>query len=112
MNVEHETQAWHDGYRDIHVDMGVQVYIEMPKMQTSLRYSGVCNYAYHPIRNITMENLTGDTGKRSCQTPYTPMTLTRFLLSWLLEWKTRTPRKAIRAIEHNLQELQVSQDER
>jgi hypothetical protein len=37
--------------------------------------------------------------------------LTRFLMSRLLEWKTRTPRKAIRTMEHDLQELQDAQDE-
>jgi inhibitor of KinA sporulation pathway (predicted exonuclease) len=37
--------------------------------------------------------------------------LTRFLLSGLLEWKTRTPRKALITVEHNLQELQYVQDE-
>jgi hypothetical protein len=37
--------------------------------------------------------------------------LTIFLLSWLLEWKTRTPRKALREMEQrNVQELQDAQD--
>jgi hypothetical protein len=34
-----------------------------------------------------------------------------FLLSRLLEWKRSTPMKAVRAMEHNLQELQYAQDE-
>jgi hypothetical protein len=37
--------------------------------------------------------------------------LTRFLLSRLLEWKTRKPRKAFRPMEHDLQELQDAQDD-
>jgi hypothetical protein len=37
--------------------------------------------------------------------------LTRFLLSRLLEWKTRTPRKALRMMEHDLQELWDAQDD-
>jgi hypothetical protein len=49
-----------------------------------------------------METLAGNIGKRSCQT---------FLLSQLLEWKTRTPKKALRAVEHDLRELQDAQDE-
>jgi hypothetical protein len=37
--------------------------------------------------------------------------LTRFLLLRLLEWKTRTLRKALRMMEHDLQELQDAQDD-
>jgi hypothetical protein len=37
--------------------------------------------------------------------------LTRFLLSRLLEWKTRTPVKALQLMEHELQELQAAQDD-
>jgi hypothetical protein len=37
--------------------------------------------------------------------------LTRFLLSRLLKWKTRTPLKALRMMEHDLQELKYAQDE-
>jgi hypothetical protein len=37
--------------------------------------------------------------------------LAKFLLSQLLEWKKSSPRKALRAMEHNLQELQDAQDE-
>jgi hypothetical protein len=36
--------------------------------------------------------------------------LTRFLLSRLLEWKTRTPRKALRPMEHDLRELEDAQE--
>jgi hypothetical protein len=42
---------------------------------------------------------------------HTHPVLTIFLLSRLLEWKTRTPRKAIRMMEHNLQELQDAHHE-
>jgi hypothetical protein len=33
------------------------------------------------------------------------------MLSRLMEWKTRTPRKALRPMEHDLQELQDAQDD-
>jgi hypothetical protein len=72
--------------------------------------SSACHYMSHPISDRTMEDLVGSIGKRSCQTSYASR-LTRFLISRILEWKTRTPRKAIRAIEHDLQELQDAQDD-
>jgi hypothetical protein len=37
--------------------------------------------------------------------------LTKFMIPRLLEWKTRTPRKAISSMENDLQELQDAQDE-
>jgi hypothetical protein len=55
---------------------------------------------------ILLETLGKDLAKH-----HTHPGLTRFLLSGLLEWKTRTPRKALRPMEHDLQELQDAQDE-
>jgi Fe-S cluster biosynthesis and repair protein YggX len=55
---------------------------------------------------ILLETLGKDLAKR-----HTHPGLTRFLLSRLMEWKTRTPRKALRPMEHDLQELQDAQDE-
>jgi hypothetical protein len=55
---------------------------------------------------ISLETLGKDLAKR-----HTHPGLTRLLLSSLLEWKTRTPRKALRAMEHDLQELEDAQDE-
>jgi hypothetical protein len=37
--------------------------------------------------------------------------LARFLISSLLEWKTMTPRKALRMMEHDMQELHNAQDD-
>jgi hypothetical protein len=74
MNFGHETQAWYDRHRETHAVMGVQVYPKMSKMRTSLRDSGACHYVSNPIDDRTMENLAGNIGKRSCQTPYAPMT--------------------------------------
>jgi hypothetical protein len=37
--------------------------------------------------------------------------LTKLLLTILLEWKTRTPRTALRFMHDNLKELQASQDD-
>jgi hypothetical protein len=53
---------------------------------------------------ISLETLGKDLAKR-----HTHPGMTRFLLSRLLEWKTRTPRKALRMMEHDLQELQDAQ---
>jgi hypothetical protein len=55
---------------------------------------------------ILLETLGKDLANR-----HTHRGLTRFLLSRLLEWKTRTPRKALRTMEHDLQELQDAKDE-
>jgi hypothetical protein len=55
---------------------------------------------------ISLETLVKDLAKRHTHTG-----LTRLLLSRLLEWKTRTPRKALRTMEHDLQELQDAQDD-
>jgi hypothetical protein len=55
---------------------------------------------------ISLETLGKDLAKR-----HTHPGLTRFLLSRLLEWKTRTPRRALRPMEHDLQELEDAQDE-
>jgi hypothetical protein len=55
---------------------------------------------------ISLETLGKDLAKH-----HTHPELTRFLLLRLLEWKTRTPRKALRTMEHNIQELQDAQDE-
>jgi hypothetical protein len=55
---------------------------------------------------ILLETLGKDLAKR-----HTHPGLTRFLLSRLLECKTRTPMKALRTMEHDLQELQDEQDE-
>jgi hypothetical protein len=55
---------------------------------------------------ISLETLGKDMAKRHAH----PV-LTRFLLSRLLEWKTRTPRKALRPMEHDLPELEDAQDE-
>jgi hypothetical protein len=63
-----------------------------------------------PICNRTIENLTGDTGKDLAECHTHPV-LARFLLLRLLEWKTRTPRKALRMMEHDLQESQDAQDD-
>jgi hypothetical protein len=55
---------------------------------------------------ILLETLGKDLAKR-----HTHPGLTRLLLSRLLESKTSTPRKALRRMEHYLQELQAAQDE-
>jgi hypothetical protein len=55
---------------------------------------------------ISLETLGKDLAKR-----HTHPVLTQFLLSRLLEWNTRTPRKALRTMEHDLQELQDAQDD-
>jgi hypothetical protein len=55
---------------------------------------------------ISLETLGKDLAKR-----HTHPELMRFLLSRLKEWKTRTPRKALRLMEHDLQELQDAQDD-
>jgi hypothetical protein len=55
---------------------------------------------------ISLETLGKDLAK--CQAH---PGLTQLLLSRLLEWKTRTPRKALRPMENDLQELQDAQDE-
>jgi hypothetical protein len=55
---------------------------------------------------ISLETLGKDLAKR-----HTHPVLTRLLLSRLLEWKTRTPRKALRPMAHDLQELQDAQDD-
>jgi hypothetical protein len=54
---------------------------------------------------ILLETLGQDVSKR-----YTHPGLTKFLLSRLLESKTRTLRKALRMMEHYLQEIQHAQD--
>jgi hypothetical protein len=54
---------------------------------------------------ISLETLGKDLAKR-----HTHPGLTRFLMSRLLECKTRTPRKALRPMEHDLQEPQDAQD--
>jgi hypothetical protein len=74
MNLGHETQAWYDRHREIHEFMGEQVNLEMSKMWTPLWNSRVRHYVRIPIGDKTMENLAGNTGKRSCQTSYTPRT--------------------------------------
>jgi hypothetical protein len=74
MNLGHETQEWYDRHREIHEVMGVQVNSEMPKMWTPLLNSGARHYVYSPISDRKMENLAGNTGKRSCQKAYTPRT--------------------------------------
>jgi hypothetical protein len=58
-----------------------------------------------------MENLTGNTMKRSCQMSYTPRTdkIPAFKATGM-ENKD-TPRKALIMMEHDLQELQDAQDE-
>jgi hypothetical protein len=53
-----------------------------------------------------LESLGKDLAKQ-----HTHPGLTRFLLSRLLEWKTKITRKALRPMEHNLQELEDAQDE-
>jgi hypothetical protein len=73
-NLGHETQAWYDRQREIHEVMGVQVNSEMPKMWTPLLNSGARNYVYNPISDRTIENVAGNTRKRSCQKAYTPRT--------------------------------------
>jgi hypothetical protein len=55
---------------------------------------------------ISLETLQKDLAKR-----HKHPGLTRFLLSRLLEWKTRTPMKALSTMKHDLQELQDAQDE-
>jgi hypothetical protein len=58
---------------------------------------------------ISLETLGTDLAKR-----HTHPVLTRFLLSRLLEWKTRThrtPRKSLKTMEHDLKELQDAQDD-
>jgi hypothetical protein len=55
---------------------------------------------------ISLETLGKDMAKRHAHPG-----LTRFLLSRLLEWKTRTPRKALRPMEHDLPELEDAQDD-
>jgi hypothetical protein len=52
-----------------------------------------------------MENLAGNTGKRSCQKAYTPMTDSIPAVK-ATRMKKRTPRKALRPMEHDLEELQ------
>jgi hypothetical protein len=61
-------------HREIHADMGVQVNPEMPKILTPLQDSGAYHDFHIPIGDRTMENLAGNTGKRSCQMSYTPRT--------------------------------------
>jgi hypothetical protein len=79
-----------------------------------------CGYHYETAAHITMctarsaieqwkislETLGKDLFKR-----HTHPGLTIFRLFRLLEWKPRTPRKVLRMIEHDLQELQDAQDE-
>jgi hypothetical protein len=55
---------------------------------------------------ISLETLGKDLAKR-----HTHPGLTRFLLSRILEWKTRTTRKAIRPMEHDLRLLEDAQYE-
>jgi hypothetical protein len=55
---------------------------------------------------ILLETLVKDLAKR-----HTHPGLMRSLLSRLLEWEKRTPRKALRPMEHNFQELQDAQDD-
>jgi hypothetical protein len=55
---------------------------------------------------IPMEKLGNNLSKR-----HTHPGLTRFLLSRLIEFKTRTPRKALRPMENDLQEIQDAQDD-
>jgi hypothetical protein len=74
MNMGHEIQAWHDRHREIHEVIGVQVNSEMSMMWTPLLNSGAHHYMYSPISDRIMENLAGNTGKRSCQKAYTPRT--------------------------------------
>jgi hypothetical protein len=74
INLGHEAHAWYDRHREFHAAMGVQVYTEMSQMRTSLRDSSTRYYVHRPIGNRTMENLAWDTGKRSCQPPYTTRT--------------------------------------
>jgi hypothetical protein len=74
IDLGHETQAWYYRHREIHEVMGVQFNSEMPKMWTPLRDSGACHYVNSPINNRTMENLSGNTGKRYGQTACTPRT--------------------------------------
>jgi hypothetical protein len=74
MNLGHETQAWNDRHREVHECMGVQVNSEMPTMWTPLLNSRARHCVYSPISDRTMENIAGNTGKRSCQKAYTPST--------------------------------------
>jgi hypothetical protein len=53
--------------------MGVQVNSEIPKMWTPL-FRGARHYVHSPIGDRTMENLVGNTGKRSGKTAYSPRT--------------------------------------
>jgi hypothetical protein len=46
----------------------------MPNMWTPLLNISARIYVHIPIGDRTMENLAGNTGKRSCQTSYTPRT--------------------------------------
>jgi hypothetical protein len=73
-NLGHGTHACYHRHKEIHAAMGVQVYTEISKMRTSLRDSSVCHYMSIPIGNRTMENIAGNIGKISLQTPYAPMT--------------------------------------
>jgi hypothetical protein len=54
----------------------------------------------------SLETLGKDLAKR-----HTHPGLAKILLLRLLEWKTRTPRKALIMMEHDLQELQDTQDD-
>jgi hypothetical protein len=110
MNLGHETQAWYDRYREIHEVMGVQVNSEIPKTWTPLETAAHVTMCTSPSAieqwKISLETLGKDIAER-----HTHPGLTRFLLSRLMEWKTRTPRKALRPMEHDLQELQDAQDD-
>jgi hypothetical protein len=90
----HEKQAWYDRHREIHATVGVQIYLEMPKMRTSLQDSGTCHYVSTPMGYRAMEALAGNIGKDIAKR-HTHPGLTIFLLYRLLELKTRSPRKAL-----------------
>jgi hypothetical protein len=55
---------------------------------------------------ISLETLGKDLAQR-----HTHPGLTRFLLSRILEWKTRTPRKALQLMEHYQHKLQAAKDD-
>jgi hypothetical protein len=103
MNLGHERQAWYEMHREINEGMGVQVNPGMPKMWTPLRNSSARHYVHIPI---------GDRKNgKSRRKRHTHPGLTRFLLSMLLEFKRRKPRKAPMSMEHYLQELKDAQDD-
>jgi hypothetical protein len=56
-NLGHETQAWYDRHREIHADMGVQVYTEIFKIADIIarqQYTPLCVHSHRKYNNGKM----------------------------------------------------------